>query len=205
MPVELFLAFGQHHFCRLQVSALWDHLYKRPYHNFLPFLSPSQSQCRDHRQSYQTLLSLNQFQLGQRHHPAHRQTKNWNQLTKSFKKLSSNVDFTWKSASSTCSMSLHWKTAWSAPPVDTTVLLSTNHTTLVTWAEWPLYFRHLEPRLTQGNRNSLTKPKSSPVAMRPFSKLTLKLLTSFSWEYLGKTPSTLHVIRKPCEISNTEF
>lgn len=40
---------------------------------------------------------------------------------------------------------LHWKTAWSAPPVLTTHWRSLDQRTLVTCAEWPMYFLNLAP------------------------------------------------------------
>lgn len=40
---------------------------------------------------------------------------------------------------------LHWKRAWSAPPVVSTHCRSCDQWTLVTWAEWPMYFLNLAP------------------------------------------------------------
>lgn len=49
---------------------------------------------------------------------------------------------------------LHWKTAWSAPPVLTTHWRSLDQRTLVTWAEWPMYFLNLAPG--SGEQNLLS-------------------------------------------------
>lgn len=40
---------------------------------------------------------------------------------------------------------LHWKRAWSAPPVVNTHWRSCDQRTLVMWAEWPVYFLNLAP------------------------------------------------------------
>jgi len=52
---------------------------------------------------------------------------------------------------------LHWKRAWSAPPVVSTHCRSCDQRTLVTWAEWPMYFLNFAPWNKQTTQHQTSK------------------------------------------------
>ena len=79
----------------------------------------------------------------------------------------------------------------SLPPIEISFWSSTDHRTFVTCELWPLYFLNLANFVAHGYRNSLTRPKSSPVARVARSAVRHVVFTSVTSEHGGQMPSQL--------------